>query len=203
MKSGARYTGQGLDRVDARLKVTGQARFAAEIPMSSGELAPAVPLAHAVIVGSPVGAGRITAMETLSAERAPGVLAVITHANAPRLPGAHKGGGDNGRVLQLLQDPEILYNDQPIALVVADTLENARRAATLVKARVTQRTPAIDMTRELANAYTPEKTARGPANSSRGDFDQAFNGAPVRIDATYVTPIENHNPMEMHATIAV
>ena len=200
-----RYTGQGLDRVAGRLKVTGQARYAAEIPMATaGDLAAVTAqVAHAVIVGSTAGAGRITAMETAAAERAPGVLAVITHLNAPRLPGGQKGGGDNGRVLQLLQDDEIRYNDQPIALVVADTLENARRGAMLVKARVTERKPAIELERELASAYKPEKTARGPADSARGDFDRAFADAPVRVDATYGTPIEHHNPMEMHATIAV
>ena len=191
-----RYTGQGLDRVDGRLKVTGQARYAAETPIPDG-------VAHAVIVGSTVGLGRVTRIETAAAARAPGVLAVITHANAPRLPGAHKGGGDDGRVLQLLQDAEIHYNDQPIALVVADTLENARRGAELVTAEFDRRAPAIEMAREIANAYAPKGTVRGPADSSRGDFDGAFAAAPVRVDAVYQTPVETHNPMELHGTIAV
>jgi xanthine dehydrogenase YagR molybdenum-binding subunit len=196
MRAPAPYTGQGIDRVDGRLKVTGQARYAAETPIAVG-------LAHAVIVGSPVGLGRITAIDTAAATRTPGVLAVITHANAPRLPGASRGGGDNGRVLQLLQDAEIRYNDQPIALVVADTLENARRGAELVTVQVDPRTPAIQIEPEIANAYAPQKTVRGPTDSSRGDFDSAFAAAPIKVDATYSTPVETHNPMELHGTVAV
>ncbi|HET6151137.1 MAG TPA: xanthine dehydrogenase family protein molybdopterin-binding subunit [Polyangia bacterium] len=191
-----RYVGRGLDRVDARAKVTGQARYSAEIPMSGD-------LAHAVIVGSPVGLGHLDALDTGAAERAPGVLAVITPANAPRLPGAGNGGGDKGRVLQLLQDSEIRYNDQPIALVVARTLEDARRGAELVSPRISAREPIIEAERERERAYKPDKTARGPADWEHGDFARGFGEAAVRIDATYRTPVENHNPMELHATTAV
>ncbi len=90
-------------------------------------------VAHAVIVGASVAPGRLDSIDTHAAERAPGVLRVITHANAPRLPGAPGDPGE--RVLQLLQDDRVLYNDQPIAVVVADTLENAQHAAGLVRRR--------------------------------------------------------------------
>jgi xanthine dehydrogenase YagR molybdenum-binding subunit len=192
---GERHVGRGLDRVDARAKVTGQARYSAEIALG-GEMA------HAVIVSSPVGLGHLDGLETRAAERAPGVLAVITPGNAPRLPGASKGGGDNGRVLQLLQDNEIRYNDQPIAVVVARTLEDARRGAELVIPRITPREPIIEPEREAAHAYNPEKTARGPADYARGDFEHGFGEAAVRVDNQYRTPVENHNPMELHATTA-
>jgi xanthine dehydrogenase YagR molybdenum-binding subunit len=190
-----KYVGQGLDRVDARLKVTGAARYAAEVPVAG--------LAHAVIVGSTIGVGQITAVETHNAEGAPGVLAVLTHENTPRLPGASNGGGANGRVLQLLQDPEVRYNDQPIALVVAETLEDARRGAARVSASYRTRQPRIDMAADVANAYAPDRAVRGPTDSARGDFDRAFAAARVRVDATYTTPVETHNPLEMHATVAV
>src|SRR5690348_3152980 len=114
--------GAPLDRVDRRLKVTGGARYSAEMPTHG--------VAHAVIVQSTIPAGRITSLDTRAAEQAPGVLAVLTHLNAPRLP----NGGQPSvappamRVLTLLQGDEVHYNGQPIALVVAETFEQATYA---------------------------------------------------------------------------
>jgi xanthine dehydrogenase YagR molybdenum-binding subunit len=198
MKPPSRRTvvGQGLPRVDARVKVTGQARYAAEIAVAN--------IAHAAIVGSTAALGRIAAIDTAAAARAPGVLRVLTHENAPRLPLVHAGSGPPlGQTLQLLQDDHVRYADQPVAVIVADTLENARSAADLISVRYEAAAPLLDLEANAASAYAPRELVRGPTDSNRGDFEHAFASAQVRIDATYRTPVQNHNPMEMHATIAV
>jgi xanthine dehydrogenase YagR molybdenum-binding subunit len=187
--------GKGIDRVDARLKVTGKATYAAEVSVAH--------VAHGVIVGSAVAKGKIVSIVTTAAEKAPGVLAVLTHLNAPRLPGAKKVGPVD-RVLQLLQDDAVLYADQPVALVVAETLEDAQYAASLVEVRFAAETPRSELEASIGDAYEPK--AAGPSgkpDSARGDVDAAFEHATARVDATYTTPIENHNPMEPNATIAV
>jgi xanthine dehydrogenase YagR molybdenum-binding subunit len=192
----ATVVGQGLERVDARAKVTGRAPYAAEIAVAN--------IAHAVIVGSTVALGRVTGIDTAAATRAPGVLRVFTHENAPRLSLVHAGSGPPlAQTLQLLQDDQIRYADQPVALVVADSLENARAGADLVSVRYEARTPQLDLEANAGAAYAPRELVRGPTDSNRGDVDGAFAAAPIRIDATYRTPVQNHNPMEMHATIAV
>jgi xanthine dehydrogenase YagR molybdenum-binding subunit len=186
--------GTGIDRVDGRKKVTGGATYAAEVQVAN--------VAHAVIVGATVGRGRITAIETRAAEAAPGVIAVVTHKNAPQLPKVTEKQEANDRVVQGLQDDVVLYHDQPIAVVVADTLERAQHAATLVAAEY-DATPAIgDVEADLAAAFVAE-TPRGPAQITRGDVGAGLAAAKVRIDTTYTTPVETHNPMEPHATIAV
>ena len=115
--------GKGLDRVDARPKVTGRAIYSAEVQVAN--------VAHAVIVGATTGKGRVKQIDIRGAEKAPGVLAVLTHENAPRLPGADEPRkSPQDRLLQFLQDDEIRYDGQPIAVVVAETLERARHAAT-------------------------------------------------------------------------
>ncbi|HEU4733603.1 MAG TPA: xanthine dehydrogenase family protein molybdopterin-binding subunit [Kofleriaceae bacterium] len=186
--------GTGIDRVDGRKKVTGGATYAAEVQVAN--------VAHAVIVGSTVGRGHIKAIDTRAAEAAPGVIAVVTHHNAPHLPGVTDKHEPNDRVVQGLQDDVILYHDQPIAVVVADTLERAQHAAGLVTAEY-DAAPAIgDLAGDLAAAYVPEGP-RGPAQTTRGDVAAGLAAAKVRIDVTYSTPVETHNPMEPHATIAV
>jgi xanthine dehydrogenase YagR molybdenum-binding subunit len=188
--------GKALDRVDARLKVTGQATYAAEVQVAN--------VAHAVIVSSAIARGRIASIDVEKARAARGVLAVLTHLDAPRLPGAAKKTGPVDRILQLLQDEQIQYADQPIALVVADSLERAQHAATLVRVRYDAAQPCAELDLPGGDAYEP-KTAgpAGEAKSSRGDVDAALARAHARVDATYSTPIENHHPMEPHATIAV
>ena len=116
--------GQGLDRTDGRLKVTGGARYAAEHPLPR--------LAQAVLVQSMIPSGRIAAAVPLSIAARPGVVLVMTHLNAPRLPAGGRAGAGSppaGRVLNLLQDDRVHYNNQPVAVVVADTLEHAQDAA--------------------------------------------------------------------------
>jgi len=187
--------GKRIERVDARLKVRGKADYAAEIGVAN--------VAYAVIVGSTIARGRIADIDTRTAERVPGVLAVLTHVNAPRLPKANRASPQD-RVLQLLQDDQVLYCDQPIALVVADTLERAQEAASLVTVRYTPGSTAFDIQTEMPRAYAPAATDPGrKPDSSRGDVDQGLSTAAVRIEQTYTTPAQHHNPMEPHATIAV
>ncbi|HVT07814.1 MAG TPA: xanthine dehydrogenase family protein molybdopterin-binding subunit [Polyangia bacterium] len=186
--------GRARDRVDGPLKVTGRAPYAPETPVANA--------AVALIVSSAITSGRLADIDTAAAERAPGVLAVLTHKNAPRLSGADSHSqGD--RVLQVLQDDKILYNDQPVAVVVADTLEHAQHALELVRPRYEPRPHNVVMDQERSAPVKPEKTARGPTDTDHGDFDAAWARAAVKVDATYATPTENHNPMEPHGTVAV
>src|SRR5437879_453105 len=107
----AMIVGQPLDRIDGRLKVAGAARYAAEMPLTN--------VAHAVLVQSTIGKGRIAAMDTKAAERAPGVIVVLTHRNAPK-PASNKASPNQpGEAYPLLQDDKIHYNGQHVALVVA------------------------------------------------------------------------------------
>ncbi len=191
--------GKPIDRVDARKKVTGTATYAAEVEVAN--------IAYAVLLGSAVANGRVSKIDRAAAERALGVLAVITHDNAPRLPGLDTKNNPNDKLLQALQSDKILYSDQPIAVVVADSLERARHAARLLDVTYAPGTAPIAELRDESvignDLYTP-KTAGpgGPADTTRGDFGAAFAAAPTKIEHTYTTPIENHNAMEMHATIA-
>jgi xanthine dehydrogenase YagR molybdenum-binding subunit len=191
--TGAPSVGAPLDRVDGRLKVTGAARYSAEIPVTNPS--------YAVIVQSTIASGRVARLDTAAAEKVPGVLRILTHENAPRL--AEKTGSPPaGRVLTLLQDDVVRYNGQPIALVVADTLEHATDAAHLVRAHyAATATPATDMRAGKAGAYPPSG-GRSKPDSSKGDVAAGLAAADVRVEQTYTTPIENHNPMEPHATIA-
>ena len=190
------YTGKPIERIEAVDKVTGKAVYATETPVAN--------VAHAVIVGSAIARGRITGVDARAAETSPGVLAVITHQNAPRLPGVAKLGKGNGRGVQVLQEDAVLYADQPVALVVADTLERARHAAALVELRYAAETPAVTIEPELERAYAPPAPpGRPPPDSNRGDVDAGMAAAAHKVDATYTTPIHHHNPMETHGSIAV
>ncbi|MEI9938772.1 MAG: xanthine dehydrogenase family protein molybdopterin-binding subunit [Pseudomonadota bacterium] len=188
--------GRAIERVDGPLKVTGKAQYAAEIPVAN--------LTHALIVTSAVGRGQLIGVDIGRAEKVPGVLRVITAETAPRLPGAKAKSDANDRLLQLLQEDEIHYADQPIALVVASTLESAQEAAALVSARYASTAPSVVLSTTSPDSYAPQKAGpAGPADSKRGDFAAALDGAAARIDQTYTTPVQNHNPMEPHALTVV
>ena len=187
--------GADIDRVDGLKKVTGGATYAAEVQVAN--------VAHAVLVGSTVGRGRIKAIDTRAAQAAPGVLAVITHQNAPKLPKVAERQEANDRVVQGLQDDAILYQDQPIAVVVADTLERAQHAAALVTAEYDAAAAIGELDADLGASYIPESNPRSPTQVTRGDVNAGLAAAKTRIEARYTTPVETHNPMEPHATIAV
>jgi len=192
-------TGQPIDRIDGPLKVTGQARYAAEFLLPN--------LAHGVLVQAARSAARITRLDVSKSLEASGVILVLTHENVPRLDGrngyatgaTHPRGSD--RELLLLQDDQVRHDRQPIAVVVAETLEQAQHAASLVAVEYDERKPVLDLHDPIAKTFTP-KPSLGPADSSRGDADAALAVADVRVDARYTTPMEHHNPIEPHATVA-
>ncbi|PYS92573.1 MAG: acylaldehyde oxidase [Acidobacteria bacterium] len=197
-KQGSGVVGQPLNRVDGRLKVTGGARFAAEFPHDQ--------MAYAVLIGSTIANGRIKGFDTSAAKRVPGVLAIITHENAPKLRpvATNPAEGDAAGRRVPLQSPVIYYHGQYIAVVVAETLEQTQQAAALVRVSYDEQPPAADMERERGKAYPPKgKVAGKPADTMRGNTDTGLAAANVRVDEIYRTPTEHHNPMEPHATIAV
>jgi xanthine dehydrogenase YagR molybdenum-binding subunit len=181
--------GKPIDRVDGRLKVTGGAKYAADNPVQN--------LAHAVAVISTIARGRITGIDTSAAERLPGVLAVLTHETIGELKTVTREmrpGGQLGQAKPPLSDDIIRYGGQYIAIVVADTLEQARHASGLVKATYDQEKPSTDIDNPLE--------LKDKGKTARGDADGALASAAVKISQTYSTPVEHHNPMEMHATVA-
>ena len=188
--------GAPLDRVDGPLKVTGGARYAAEFNPAG--------VVYAVMVESTIARGRIARIDTGDAERAPGVLLVMTHRNAPRLPNAGKGAIDPpaGRTLSLLQDDAVHYNGEPVALVVADSFERATDAARRVRVGYEVAQPALDFDVAKKSPHKPAKDGASPADVSWGDIEAGLQQGDVRHDATYSTPMEHHNPMEPHATVA-
>ncbi len=187
--------GDPLNRVEGQLKVTGKAKYAAEYNLSG--------VTFGVMVTSTIAKGRIKSMDTKLAKKAPGVLAVITHKNAPEVPGYkaavnNEGARVYGQEFRLFYDDQIHHNYQPIALVVADTLARANEAASMVKVQYEQETHHTDISRNLDQAIQPAR----PEDYSRGEED-AYLTAPVKVVHEYHTPIQVHNPMETHATTAV
>ncbi len=197
---GRAVVGQPIDRRDGRLKVTGRARYAAEFDIDN--------LAHAVLVQSTIASGEIAGFDLAAAQAVPGILAILTPENAPRLPEQPSRQSETSGppvAIPLLQDRLVYYNGQHIAVVVADTLERAQQAAALVRVEYREAEAQIRMEDALGAAYPPKRFRNGarPPDSRRGDPEAALAMAPVRIDATYTTPVEHHNPMEPHATIAL
>jgi xanthine dehydrogenase YagR molybdenum-binding subunit len=173
---------QLANRYDGVAKVTGRAKYAAEFPVEN--------VAYAYIVQATVPAAAIASIDQSAANRASGVYSILTPFNAPKLvvPGN----------VNILQDANVLYNGQPIAVVVARSLNEAKQAARLLKIDYKEQPAKLDFNALLKNARPPK---RGGA-SHRGDAAASLAKAAVTIDQTYSTPIQNHNPMEPHATIA-
>lgn len=186
--------GQGVDRVDGGQKVTGSARYTADHPVTN--------VAYAVCVGSPVARGRINSLQTDAAEAVSGVLAVITHRNRPKIHQPHGAV----ETLLALDGEEIHYSGQVVAVVVAETWEAAKQAAGLVWVDVARQPPVIGVEEHLARAFPPKNGWPGLSGTrlapGMASLDAALGAAEVRIAAVYRTPIEHHNPMEPHATLA-
>ncbi|WP_326759004.1 xanthine dehydrogenase family protein molybdopterin-binding subunit [Streptomyces phaeochromogenes] len=183
--------GAPLSRVDGRLKVTGQAKYSADQEPEGGE-----GVVHAVVVDSSVGRGRITGIDTRAAQAQAGVLKVIHHRNAPKLPYGPNPGSLNlpGERLRVFQDDQVRFHGQPVAVVVATTLEAAQHAASLVKVDYDAEQPVTDL------ADGPP--AGEPRTYARGDAEAALQSAPVRLEMTYQLARTHHNAMELHATVA-
>ncbi len=189
--------GHPHNRIDGRLKVSGRATYTYE-EWSVGQ-----PL-YGFIVEATIGRGRLTKLDTSRAENAPGVRRVITHRNAPRQQPPDLATSPYSRALPMLTGPEISYFAQPIALVVADTFEQARDAAALVDAAYELIKGDFDFAARVHETYAPPNI-RGwfDTDSLVGDFDAAFAAAPIQIDETYTTPYEIAAPMEPHSCLAV
>jgi xanthine dehydrogenase YagR molybdenum-binding subunit len=184
--------GEPITRIDGKLKVTGGAKYAADYPIEK--------LAYGVAVSSTIANGKIARIDSAKAEKMPGVLAVFHHGNFDKLyrpAGAFEDQSRPGESRPPFEDENIYYYGQFVALVVADTFQQAQDAAANVHVTYDEKPPLV-----LLNQATPSNTTPA-AKYSRGDADSAFPKAPVQLDETYLTPTETHNPMEMHATIAV
>lgn len=183
-----RVVGQPHTRIDGPRKTTGSAHYAYEWH----DIAPDAAYGH--VVGAPIAKGRITAIDTKAAEAAPGVLAVITADNAGPL-----GKGEKNTAT-LLGGPEIEHYHQAVALVVAETFEQARAAAALVKVTCKRAQGAYDLAAEKASVTEPPEDT---PDKNVGDVATAFASAAVKLDAIYTTPDQSHMAMEPHASMAV
>ncbi|WP_312415596.1 xanthine dehydrogenase family protein molybdopterin-binding subunit [Comamonas sp.] len=185
----ARYLGKGTTRVDGVAKVTGKAKYTAEFQVPH--------VAYGFVVLSTVAKGRITAIDTREAEQAAGVVRVFTHLNAGRL-GKAPAADAKPQWAWPLQSDRVFFNGQPIALVVAESYEQARHAARLVKASYQSEAHTTALEAVLDKAK-PSSDNTPP----RGDPDKALQAAAVKVDAEYHIPINHHNPIEPHAAIAL
>jgi xanthine dehydrogenase YagR molybdenum-binding subunit len=182
--------GASVTRVDGPLKVTGKAAYALDHPLDN--------VVWGVPVASTVGKAKITRIDSSVAEGMPGVLAVLHHGNTEPL-FRPAGQWEHSRASEArppFEDDNVYYYGQYIALVVANTFEQAQAAAAAVKVEYDAQKPSI--------SFDDGPMAQKPrVHYARGNADQAFESAPVKVDETYEIPVETHNPMEMHATIAV
>jgi xanthine dehydrogenase YagR molybdenum-binding subunit len=184
------YIGHPIDRVDGPLKTTGTARYAYERHDVVDKPA------YGYVVGSGISKGRITSLDLAAARSAPGVLAIVTAENAGEL------GKADRNTAKLLGGPDIQHYHQAIALVVAESFEQARAAAQLVHVSYERAPGAFDLAAARGSATRPAKLIAGPSDSAVGDFTAAFDAAPVQLDATYRTADESHAMMEPHTTMA-
>ena len=191
--------GQPLNRIDGRLKVTGRAPYAYEHKIPN--------VATAVLVTSSIAKGRIVWFDTAAAEKMPGVLLVMTHVNAPKLESMkhQPSAPPAGRIVQVFQDNVVRYANQPIAVVVAETFEQAEEAAFHVKPKYAQEAHETSLDARVSQAYAPPKVggAQESPDSVRGDMQAGAADSDIHFKYGYRTAFEVHNPMEPHATIAV
>jgi xanthine dehydrogenase YagR molybdenum-binding subunit len=194
--------GRPVDRLDGTAKTTGAARYSAEYPYPD--------LAYAALVYATISRGWITRMDTAAALAVPGVLAVITHQNAP----AMKPPPPKPSMLDLstwaspvsvnyLNTDELHWNGQPVAVVVADTLDAARHAADLVRVTYDEVPATVDFNAEKDTAAPQKGNMLLPASGRKGNARAALGAAPVSVDLSFSTPTHHHNAIEPHATTAV
>jgi xanthine dehydrogenase YagR molybdenum-binding subunit len=198
------YIGTATSRIDGIAKVTGAAKYAADFNTPG--------LLYGWVVGSTIAKGRITRIDRSAAMRVKGVVEVLAHDNRPPMADKDEAYHDDvapeGSPFRPLYDDKVKFNGQPIALVVAETSEAARYAASLVKVEYAQEAHVTDLFKQRG-AATPIKTPSDPGEAMfappkpRGNADQAFAAAAVRHEAEYYVPSEYHNPMELYASTAI
>jgi xanthine dehydrogenase YagR molybdenum-binding subunit len=186
------YIGTPTSRVDGHAKVTGAAKYAGEFNVPG--------LAYGAVVTSTIAKGRIARIDVSEALRVQGVLDVLTHENRPRMAATRAAyeddvAPDKGSPFRPLYDDNILFNEQPIALVLAEEWEIARFAASLVRVTYKKRAHSTDLQARRGKAFVV-----GKPEKPRGKADRAYAGAAVRHEAEYYIPIEHHNPMELYAS---
>jgi xanthine dehydrogenase YagR molybdenum-binding subunit len=182
--------GSPTPRIDGPLKTTGAAQYTADFNFDR--------MAHAVPVSASIASGRITNLDTSAAEQMPGVLLVLHHGNIGSLYRTAPGDDNatNSEVRSAFEDELIRHWGQHLAVVIAETLEQATAATSAVQVEYETLPASLRMSLD-------DYAGKRKSVSRRGDVDAAFASAPVKIDATYITPVETHNPIEMHASVAV
>lgn len=188
--------GTQQSRIDGPDKVRGAARFAAEVRMEG--------LLYAACVHSTIARGRIARLDVSAAEASPGVVLVMTYRNAPKMAlpppiglANLKAAGNN--ILPVMQDPEIRWNGQAVAVVLAETQEQADHAASLIKVRYETIAARTRFEEAKVDARTPDSLMIEKNRLKKGDVKVAFQAAASKVDAVYRTPWHNHNPIEPHA----
>ena len=181
--------GAPIDRIDGADKVRGRAQYAYEHPVER-------PL-YLFPLQARVALGRVTTLDASAALAEQGVVAVLTHENAPRLADV------SDAELAILQSPDVAFRGQFIGAVVAEQPETARRAAGLVRVEYQEHPHDVDLHPARPDLVAPGEVNGGfVTDTSEGDVDGALASAAVTLDATYTTPLEHNNPLEPHATIA-
>ncbi len=185
------------NRIEGFLKVTGKAKYAAEFNIPN--------VLYGFPVRSTIAAGTMTDIDTAEAEKAEGVVKVFTHKNAMKFSEVPDLASANKMTMpkSVLNTTEIKSYGQYIGFVVAETFEQARYAANLVKAIYEKTDSKIDFDKYVDQAYAPENANGSATDTQRGNMEEGMSNASKTVDITYQTPIEVHNPMEPHATIAV
>jgi len=185
-----RAIGVPLDRIDGAQKVTGAARYAYEYPVEG--------VTYVFPVQSTIARGRVVSIDASAARALPGVIAVLSRENAPRIAPL------DDAELAVFQTDAVAYHGQFVAAVVAGTSEIARQAASLVVVRYEEQPHDVELRADRGDLYTPERLLAGDETDTRsGDVEAALASASVSLDHTYTTPAEHNNPLEPHATIAI
>ena len=182
--------GKPIDRVDGRLKVTGGARYAYEMQQNN--------VLYGFVVEASIGKGTIRSIDTRAAEKAPGVVLVLTHHNVPA-----QGAGNHREAQPVLTGAQVTHYGQPVAFVVAGSFEEARAAAYLIDVKYDRAAGKYALRTNLRETRVPRPSDGQPADSAVGDFARAFANTPVQLDVTYTTPLQSHAMMEPHATLAI
>ncbi len=189
--------GSAINRVDGREKVTGAAKYAAEYTPAG--------MVYGYVVSATIAKGSIAAIDEAAARSVPGVVEILTHANRPHIAWRDGNYQDEvappGSPFRALADAKIMFNGQPVAVVLAETFEAARYAASLVRVSYDAEPHNTDFDTSLAEKFLPsKKRSNFHPPKARGDADAALAAAAVSISADYHLATEHHNPMEMHAT---
>ena len=187
--------GTSVPRIDGPRKVRGKARFAAEVPAEH--------LTYGALVFSSIPRGRISSLDTAAAEAAPGVVLVMTHRNAPRMKPPAGFMSDpraaGSSTLPVMQDASIHWNGEPVAIVLADSQEQADHAATLVAVTYEAAPARLNFAQQISQSHQPESVLGEPPMIETGDAEAALAGAPIKVDITYETPRHSHAAIEPHA----